>query len=121
MDQFRKTTALGEDTKEFPGVRDNGQGGLITPISDIHCAPWRDARVDGKDFLFARFGRVLSYVGGSRVIGQVARSSEVETMTSQSCHIAIGGFGRFPALIPPEDPLRNHSPENGAHVTSSEK
>ncbi|GIY17924.1 hypothetical protein CDAR_27271 [Caerostris darwini] len=44
MDQFRKTTALGEDTKEFPGVRDNGQGGLITPISDVHCAPWRDAR-----------------------------------------------------------------------------
>ncbi|GIY17935.1 hypothetical protein CDAR_27361 [Caerostris darwini] len=44
MDQFRKTTALGEDTKEFPGVRDNSQGDLIMPISDIHCAPWRDAR-----------------------------------------------------------------------------
>ncbi|GIY17928.1 hypothetical protein CDAR_27301 [Caerostris darwini] len=48
MDQFRKTTALGEDTKEFPGVRDNGQRGLITPISDIHCAAWRHARVGGK-------------------------------------------------------------------------
>ncbi|GIY17929.1 hypothetical protein CDAR_27311 [Caerostris darwini] len=44
MDQFQKTTALAEDTKEFPGVRDNGQGSSIKPISDIHCAFLRDAR-----------------------------------------------------------------------------
>ncbi|GIY17933.1 hypothetical protein CDAR_27341 [Caerostris darwini] len=53
MDQFRKTTALGEDTKQFADVGDNGQGGLITPILDIHCAPWRDARSWRRDFLFA--------------------------------------------------------------------
>ncbi|GIY17934.1 hypothetical protein CDAR_27351 [Caerostris darwini] len=64
-----------------------------------------------EDFLFAQLGKVLSFVGGSRVIGQVARSSEVETMTSQSCHIAIGGFGRFPALIPPEDPFEITPPK----------
>ncbi|GIX76258.1 hypothetical protein CEXT_641031 [Caerostris extrusa] len=33
-------------------------------------------------------------------------------MTSQSCHIPIGGFGRFPTPHPPEDPFEI-TPEKG--------
>ncbi|GIX76242.1 hypothetical protein CEXT_640951 [Caerostris extrusa] len=50
----------------------------------------------------------------------VARNSEVETRTSQSCHIPIGGFEKISHPNPSRRLLRNHSPEKGAHVTSSE-
>ncbi|GIX76262.1 hypothetical protein CEXT_641061 [Caerostris extrusa] len=99
--------------KEFPGVRDNGQGRLITPISDVHCAPWRDAR----GFLFARLGRVLGFVGGPKVIGQAlmggkflrkampSRSFSVEARRADKIHGSVSkddrtrrGHKEFPGV-----------------------